>query len=98
MRKKLQSMGVALVLSLAPTTNDLYAQWISNGPYGGAMYAIETEGTNVYAGTGANGVFKSTDNGQTWTAANAGLERKWINAITTTSTHVFAGTYYEGVY
>jgi len=37
--------------------------------------------TTLYAGTEDRGVFRSTDRGSHWTAANTGLAREWICAL-----------------
>jgi hypothetical protein len=97
MKKEVFSFNTAIfcVLISIPQAK---AQWSSMGPYGGPMYAVETSGSTVYAGTGLNGVFKSSDNGQTWAAANSGLEGRWINALATSSNYIYAGTNYDGVF
>jgi photosystem II stability/assembly factor-like uncharacterized protein len=51
--------------------------------------------TSVYGG----GVFKSTNNGETWVEANSGLEDKFVHALAmTSSTVLLAGTDRSGVY
>ncbi len=87
----------ALIFFLGINTS-LTAQWESKGPYAGAMTSLAYDGAKVYAGTMANGVFSSSDDGATWTSANQGLERTWINDVITNSAGVFAGTDYLGVY
>ena len=51
------------------------AQWVSHGPEGGRIYALaidpQTPAT-LYAGTSV-GVFKSSDGGGSWSAANTGF-------------------------
>ena len=50
--------------------------WTSGGPYGGDILALAINPTTpatLYAGTSGGGVFKSTDSGGTWAAANTGL-------------------------
>jgi hypothetical protein len=51
-------------------------QWNSIGPPGGTVSSLLSSpmsSTTLYAGTPENGVFISTDAGQTWAAGNAGL-------------------------
>ena len=96
MKNKLSLIRLILFGPLLVIINTLNAQWSTHGPYGGPMYAVEAVGSWVYAGTGNNGVFKSADNGQSWTAT--GLQGKWINAFTSSGTSLFAGAYYDGVY
>src|ERR1700682_1616280 len=50
--------------------------WMSGGPYGGVVGPLTIDPVNpatLYAAGGADGVFKSTDSGATWSAANTGL-------------------------
>ena len=50
--------------------------WTSHGPPGGTSAPwplIPSRPSTLYAGTDGAGVFKSTDAGATWSAANAGL-------------------------
>src|SRR3990172_3735528 len=57
----------------------IISQWVqTNGPYGGFVSTIFINGTNIFAGTGSDmggcgGIFRSTNNGGTWTAVNSGL-------------------------
>ena len=55
--------------------------WVqTSGPTGGAVFAMAVSGTRVFAGT-AGGVFRSTDNGATWTAVNSGLTNQIILSL-----------------
>jgi photosystem II stability/assembly factor-like uncharacterized protein len=74
------------------------AQWESNGPYGGAILSVKAKGSDLFAGTYNNGVFRSSDNGQHWTAANNGIKRKAARALAANSAGIFAGTDYDGVF
>ncbi|WP_372528981.1 hypothetical protein, partial [Piscinibacter sp.] len=52
------------------------AAWNSIGPAGGTVSALlssPASPSTLYAGTPENGVFISTDAGQTWSVANTGL-------------------------
>lgn len=51
------------------------------GPPGLQVNVIYKAGNVLYAGTATQGVHKSTDNGQNWFPANAGIERAQINDI-----------------
>ena len=51
-------------------------EWTTHGPYNGSVNVLAIDPTTpstLYAGTPADGVFKSTDSGATWTTANTGL-------------------------
>ena len=63
-----------IVVCLLLFENRAYAQWVqTNGPYGGRVNSIVVIGDNIFAGTSGGGVFRSTDNGTSWTAVNSGL-------------------------
>src|SRR5450759_3349744 len=77
--------------------------WSSGGPYGGYVTALAINPATpatLYAGT-ASGVFKSTDSGGTWAAANTGLTNLNISALAInppTPTTLYAGTNSGGVF
>lgn len=97
MKQKLFLNRIAFSTALFFNLSVGLAQWESHGPYGGIMRDVKTNGSMVFAAT-PNGVFRSSDDGVTWTAANKGLERTSINALTFNNTGIFAGSQYNGVY
>jgi photosystem II stability/assembly factor-like uncharacterized protein len=63
------------------------------------IYTITAIGSTLFMGTSYDGVYKSTDNGSTWTAANEGMGPKNVRAvISTESSSLIAGSHYVGVY
>ena len=74
------------------------------GPLGGIITTLATDpasSATVYAGTAGGGIFKSTDAGQSWTAANSGLTDPEVTvvAIAPSSPETFyAGTAGSGVF
>jgi len=85
-------------LSVFTSTNPLHAQWIqTNGPGGGHVRTFAVSGTNLFAGT-IGGVFLSTNNGTSWTAASTGLTNYYVWALAVSGTNLFAGTYGGGVF
>ena len=54
--------------------------------------AFAVIGTNLFAGTNGNGVFRSTDNGTSWTAANSGLTTPYVRALLASGTRLYSGT------
>ena len=88
MRSQIICFALAVVL-LSPYAS---GQWIqANGPYGGHVYCFAVKGTNLFAGT-AGGVFRSTNNGTSWTAVNTGLTYTSVDALAVSGTNLFAGT------
>ena len=76
------------------------AQWQkTNGPYGGDIYSLAKDGSNIFAGT-ANGVFLSSNDGNSWTGKNNGLmPYSEIIAIAISGNNIFAvDDYFEKVY
>jgi hypothetical protein len=55
------------------------------------VYALTTLGTTVFAAT-HNGIFRSIDNGVTWTDASIGLLDKEVNCLAVSGTAIIAGT------
>ena len=54
------------------------------GPTGGSITSIAVDPANsstVYAGTDGGGIFKSSDGGQSWAAANSGLTDPDLNVV-----------------
>ena len=60
------------------------------GPPGIQTNVIFEANNIVYAGTETQGVYKSTDNGSSWVAANAGIERTSINDLIVSGTNLLA--------
>ncbi len=60
---------------------------------------IEASNGNIYIGTKDNGVYCSTDFGQTWEETNTGLNNKYVCALAIDkNNYLYAGTYGDGVY
>ncbi|MGZ4017265.1 MAG: T9SS type A sorting domain-containing protein [Mucilaginibacter sp.] len=97
MKQKLFSFDKGIILFLLISISQVKAQWVTNGPFGGPINVVKTVGSTMYAGTG-NGVFRSADNGQTWSAANSGMARKGTHALAVAGNTIYAGTDYDGVY
>jgi photosystem II stability/assembly factor-like uncharacterized protein len=75
------------------------AQWVqTNGPEG--MYVTSFHNVNdsvLLCGTQSKGVYRSTDNGNTW-SSTAGLDNKEIDCFEQDSLYVYAGCFGEGVF
>ncbi len=103
-------LGLVIVL-LCPRVS---AQWVQTcGPGGGEVGAIVVSGTDVFVGTGfplfgihdAGGVFRTTNDGASWSAVNSGLADMVVSSLAAfpasngiTGTYLFAGTLCGGVF
>lgn len=80
------------------------AQWVqTSGPYGGTVNIFAVSGSNLFIGTGgagtnSGGVFRSTNNGTSWTEVSNGLNNKVIKALAVSGNNLFAGTEIDGVF
>jgi len=59
---------------------------------------LASRGTNMFAGTQLGGVFRSTDDGATWIAANSGLLCSYVTCFATNGANLFAGTLGGGIF
>ena len=74
------------------------SQWIkTTGPPGINVNTFFNSGSFVFAGTSSKGVFRSSNQGASWTAVNSGLENATVFSFTKDQTYLYAGTN-RGVY
>jgi len=75
------------------------AQWVEmNGPYGGHVTSVLAKGNEIFVGTYGSGVFRSTNDGNTWIRINAGLHNRIVRSLATDGSNIFAGTHEGGVF
>ena len=79
---------LAITIVIFGLYNTSSAQWVqTNGPYGGKITALAINSTgHIFAGTFQNGIYRSTDNGNTWVQMNnhlidLGLENLCVTSI-----------------
>ena len=66
-------------------------QWQqTQGPTGGNINSLAVSGSNLFAGANG-GVFRSTNNGGSWTAVNTGLTNTAFYALAASGSNLFAG-------
>lgn len=72
----------------------------TNGPQGGDGIALATNSSGeVFVGTQGGGIFRSTDNGETWAGVNNGLTDTNVRALAINNTdQIFAGTWSAGIF
>jgi uncharacterized protein (TIGR03437 family) len=75
------------------------AKWASASPLDDStsIYSLASIGNALFAGT-VNGVYRTTDNGISWTPVNNGMGRHIVRALTVKNNVLFAGTFLYGVY
>src|SRR4029453_5033289 len=70
--------------------------WLqTNGPQGGDGIALARNSVgHVFVGTQGGGVFRSIDNGESWTGINDGLTATNVRVLAISPVdHIFAGTF-----
>ena len=66
------------------------AQWEqANGPPGANVSSLVINGKGILAGTG-QGIFNSTDDGQTWNKLKGGVESAYIISLAVTEMEIFS--------
>ena len=60
-------------------------------------WCILTEGNYLFAGTTGNGIYMSSNNGDTWVVKNEGLTGINISALITADGYIYAGNYDHGI-
>ena len=71
------------------------AQWVqTNGLNDEVIFSLVMNGSTLFAGTQANGIYRSLDNGDNWTDVNNGLTDSVINTLKVISGVIYAGTRY----
>jgi photosystem II stability/assembly factor-like uncharacterized protein len=65
---------VATLLCLFTVAVPSYSQWVqTNGPFAGIVTALLAKDNYILLGTQTGGVYRSTDNGLSWTSSSNGL-------------------------
>jgi hypothetical protein len=75
--------------------------WVPSGGFWNHQLAYDAATTTVYAGTQFQGVYKSTNDGMSYIAANTGIENRRIRCLALqpgSNTVVYAGTFANGVF
>lgn len=80
----------------------LEKQWtaanVGMPPFTFGVHALAVKGDTVFAGTGAGGVFISTNDAGSWSEVDAGLTSYQVNSFALMGSDVFVGQYGGGVY
>jgi hypothetical protein len=81
-------------LARAPAATEQPAlQWSQmSGPEVSAVSALFSNGSDLFAGTRAGVVFRAINQGEGWTAINAGLPGQSVQSLAAIAPNLFAGT------
>lgn len=88
-----------LIVNCSPLIENCLCQWIqmSNGMGGNITVSCFTvSGNNIFAGTGGQGIYLSTNYGSTWTQTS--LNDKVVYALVVCGNNIVTGTAYNGIY
>ena len=84
---------VSMIFLFVIFYGESYGQWQRmNLPAGVKVNTIEIKDSFIFAGTERDGIFESTDDGESWTSSNRGLQDTLIHTIMILGNSIFAGT------
>ena len=87
----MKRLFVCLAASFLVGAKSLPAQWSqTNGPFVGRIKCLAIHGASLFAGTTGGGLFRSTDNGTTWSGIGLGVSN--VNSLAVNGANLFAGT------
>lgn len=96
---KINHTLLVLSLILFSLYNDLYSQWVqTNGPCSPTVLSMAANGNDIYVGTSGGGLFRSSNNGSSFSYVNSDLYSTTITAVAIESFGVLAGTGGSGVF
>jgi len=67
--------------------------WIYRGLYSKSIRGLISSGTNLFAGTGSDGVLFSVNAGSLWNPVNTGMTSNIVYALAINGNNIYAGTY-----
>ncbi len=92
MKKKNLTAFLLIAFALGVPTKS-QAQWVeTNGPYEAAVGSLAASDSFIFASTVGEGIYRSTDNGVTWTPSNGGMTSTFANCLAVSGNNVYAGS------
>jgi Secretion system C-terminal sorting domain len=73
------------------------AAWIYKGLTGNLIFALGAIGSDIFAGTSGDGVYRSSNSGTNWIQTNTGLTNTAIQSLAASGADLYAGTF-NGVF
>jgi hypothetical protein len=90
LKSRIVITAIAMTI-LAVSVQVVKAQWTpTSGPVGGVIQVLCAAGSGIFAGTSVGGVFRSTDNGTSWTPVNSGLTDPYVMSLAVSGNNIFA--------
>lgn len=87
-----------LLIAVLFLFSNINAQWQkTNGPYGAYIRCTVVNGTTVFAGGQYSQLYKSTDNGLTWSNVNLPINGPAIMSLAASGNNIYAGTIGSGI-
>jgi photosystem II stability/assembly factor-like uncharacterized protein len=83
---------VLMLLAFASLSNAQWVQVSSGMGSSKSVHSLLYSGNFIYAGTYSNGVYISTNNGDTWTSTSSELSNKQVFSLAISGYNLFAGT------
>lgn len=75
-----------------------FSQWVpSGGPNGGSMGKIVSIGSDLFVSAGSGGVYKSSNNGESWVRSSQGLPSS-INDLVVQNEILYVSVFRSGIY
>ena len=102
MKKALLLLIASFLVHYIFVTDNCEGQWIqvSNEMGTNTMaFRLVSDGTKIFVGTIGTGIWRSTNNGQNWTAINNGIPIQqilYLRGLTISGNNIFAGFYFGG--
>ncbi|MEO8514317.1 MAG: T9SS type A sorting domain-containing protein [Ignavibacteria bacterium] len=89
---------IFLIICLLSIVKPLKAQWTQTGLDGYYIRTITFSGSTIFTGTSGDGMFRSTNNGTSWSVMNSGLVGLEFPAFAISGTNLYAGSEGAGVF
>jgi len=98
--KNISLLSYFLIAIFLFLSKESLAQWNHTGPEGGEVDAFCVSDAYLFAAAYSGGIYRSTNNGTSWTTVDNGLTEINIsvNALIADGTKIFAGTWGNGVF
>ena len=86
-------LAFLLIGSLIALPTKSQAQWVeTNGQYEAAVYSLAASDSFIFTGTVGAGIYRSTDNGVTWTPSNGGMASTFTHCFAVNGNNAYAGS------